>query len=154
MGDTLEVGRSVVATAPVRIADVGGWTDTWFGAPGRVCHVAVGPGVRVDAEITADSGVLRLVAPGIGIDREVVSASGGAGALNLLDHAVAAVLDAMPLPAHLGIDLTITSAVPPGASLGTSASVLVATIGALDALVADGTRLPAEIAVLAHEVET
>ena len=37
--------RRVRATAPVRVADVGGWTDTWFGSPGQVCSVAVGPAV-------------------------------------------------------------------------------------------------------------
>ena len=41
--------QAATATAPVRIADVGGWTDTWFGSPGHVCHLAVGPGVTVRA---------------------------------------------------------------------------------------------------------
>ncbi len=78
---------AVVATAPVRVADVGGWTDTWFGAPGRVCHLAVGPGVRVEARLVdaalaleggADGGdhsdlspPVRLVASALGVDQWV-----------------------------------------------------------------------------------
>jgi D-glycero-alpha-D-manno-heptose-7-phosphate kinase len=65
-----------VATAPVRIADVGGWTDTWFGSPGRVCHLAVGPGVRVEATLLdADprgcERPVRLVAPDLAEDYRV-----------------------------------------------------------------------------------
>ena len=43
---------------------------------------------------------------------------------------------------------------PPGASLGTSASVVVALLGALDELVGGGRRLPDDLARLAHQVET
>jgi D-glycero-alpha-D-manno-heptose-7-phosphate kinase len=161
----VEVGRQVVATAPVRIADVGGWTDTWFGSPGRVCHVAVGPGVEVRASIVRRSpeGPVHLIAPDIGVDQFV--GPGGApeaptwatprpGRHPLLEHAIAAVIGDVDLPAELGIELHITSQVPAGASLGTSAAVLVAVLGALDALVAGGKRLPVELAVLAHQVET
>lgn len=155
----------VVATAPVRVADVGGWTDTWFGSPGQVCHLAVGPGVTVDARWTTVAQVqgapcVHLLAPAIGLDRLIgVPVLPPPGADALLDHAVAAVLDGMDLAAaapagRTGIEVRISSAVPPGASLGTSASVLVALIGALDALVAGGGRSPAEVAVLAHQVET
>ncbi|MBX3285868.1 MAG: hypothetical protein KF703_11045, partial [Actinobacteria bacterium] len=65
------VGRRAVASVPVRVADVGGWTDTWFGSPGRVCSLAVGPGVEVAAEVVARAGgeaPVRLVAPAIGLD--------------------------------------------------------------------------------------
>ena len=37
----------IEASAPVRICDNGGWTDTWFGGPGRVVNIAVTPGVEV-----------------------------------------------------------------------------------------------------------
>ena len=39
--------RVVHASAPIRICDNGGWTDTWFGGPGRVVNIAVEPGVEV-----------------------------------------------------------------------------------------------------------
>jgi D-glycero-alpha-D-manno-heptose-7-phosphate kinase len=165
----LVVGRRVVATAPVRVADVGGWTDTWFGSPGRVCHVAVGPGVEVDARLVEHpgpapgAGAVHLVAPDIGVD-QVVGPGGhpeapswttpAPGRHPLLEHAVASVVGPAALPVDLGIEVRISSQVPPGASLGTSAAVLVALIGALDALIAGEQRFPEELAVLAHQVET
>ncbi len=36
---------SAVARTPVRAADAGGWTDTWFAGHGVVCSVALGPAV-------------------------------------------------------------------------------------------------------------
>jgi D-glycero-alpha-D-manno-heptose-7-phosphate kinase len=155
----------VVATAPVRVADVGGWTDTWFGAPGRVCHLAVGPGVRVEARLvaTGDSGPaapLRLVARPLGVDQWVgPSAEGGwarprPGVHPLLEHAAAAILEADPVAEGRAVEVVIDSAVPPGASLGTSAAVVVAMLGALDVLLAGGRRTPEDVARLAHEVET
>ncbi len=159
------VGRRVVAAAPVRVADVGGWTDTWFGSPGRVCHVAVGPGVEVGAMLVSRSpqGVVRLVAPDIGVDQFVGPgglpdapswATPTLGRHPLLEHAIAAVMGEVVLPDEIGVRLQISSRVPAGASLGTSASVLIAVLGALDALVAGGRRSPADLAVLAHHVET
>lgn len=161
----LAVGARVRASAPVRVADVGGWTDTWFGSPGRVCHLAVGPGVAVEAALVerAAAGPVHLIAPDIGVDQFV--GPGGApeaptwttpspGRHPILEHAIAAVVGAAPLPDHVGIEVRISSHVPPGASLGTSAAVLVSLLGALDALLAGGTRFAAELAVLAHQVET
>jgi D-glycero-alpha-D-manno-heptose-7-phosphate kinase len=107
----------VIATAPVRVCDVGGWTDTWFAGHGRVCSIAVRPGVRVE------------VRPG---------ARDGAGAL----------LDAVLAEAGVhDVHLVVTSAVPPGSSLGTSAAVVVAALAALG--------VPRdELARRAHRVET
>ncbi len=39
--------RAVRASAPVRICDVGGWTDTWFAGHGQVLNIAVTPAVGV-----------------------------------------------------------------------------------------------------------
>jgi len=36
--------RVIRAEAPVRICDLGGWTDTWFAEHGAVCSIAVTPG--------------------------------------------------------------------------------------------------------------
>lgn len=155
---------AVVATAPVRVADVGGWTDTWFGSPGQVCHLAVGPGVEVEARRSAEPGV-RLHAPAVEADAYEVrpSPSGGwavplPGRHPLLEHAIGAIVEGVgPLEdgsSMPGVELAVRSEVPPGASLGTSASVVVALLGALDALLAGGHRSAAELAVLAHQVET
>jgi D-glycero-alpha-D-manno-heptose-7-phosphate kinase len=72
----------------------------------------------------------------------------------LIEHAIGAVLDGVVVADAVAIDVVVRSAVPPGASLGTSASVVVALLGALDALVAGGGRSPEDLARLAHEVET
>lgn len=159
-----------VATAPVRIADVGGWTDTWFGSPGRVCHLAVGPGVTVEAALVrapqpaADphdpAGLpVRVVAPDLGIDcRTGPSPEHGwarpwPGRQPLLEHAVAAGMDGVMLVPGQGVDLSISSSVPPGASLGTSASVVVAVLAAFDALFGRLRNAP-DLAAAAHRVET
>ncbi|MGN6693503.1 MAG: GHMP family kinase ATP-binding protein [Aquihabitans sp.] len=159
-----EVGRRAVARAPVRVADVGGWTDTWFGSPGRVCHVAVGPGVEVVAELVRRGPApVRLVAADIGVDQAV--APGGSrdaptwatpspGLHPLLEHAIASIVASAEVPEDLGVDVRIASLVPPGASLGTSGAVVVALLGALDGLLCAEARFPEELAVLAHQVET
>jgi D-glycero-alpha-D-manno-heptose-7-phosphate kinase len=119
-----------VATAPVRVADVGGWTDTWFARSGAVCNVAVGPGARV--EVRRRPGPATVVAP------QVTSTA-------LLDGAVAAW-------GGDGVELHVVAAVPPACSVGTSAAVLVALVAALAAV--DGEDLtPDEAARRAWQVE-
>ena len=41
----------VLATAPIRICDIGGWTDTWFARHGQVFNMAVRPGVGVRIDV-------------------------------------------------------------------------------------------------------
>ena len=141
----------VVARAPVRVADVGGWTDTWFARRGRVCHLAVGPGaevtVRMEPGRAGEGTSVDLVALG---ERRLIVVGTTPCGTDLLLHALDAGLAGCG-DAHLRVE--VRSAVPPGASLGTSASVLVALLGALDAL-RGGGRSPAEVARWAHEVET
>jgi len=146
---------SVVATAPVRVADVGGWTDTWFGAPGQVCHLGVGPGVSVEACLVDDRppGSVHLWPRDLGPRYAVPIGGPVPGTHPLLDHAIAEALDGRTLPDGTSLDLTVASAVPVGASLGTSAAVLVALIGAVDAVLGV-PRPPAELAVAAHRAET
>lgn len=200
--------RAVRAHAPVRVCDVGGWTDTWFGSPGQVCSVAVAPGVEVLAELVHEpgppndcGGQVHLVAPDLGedyrfgpatpsvdpaptpsvgarpgpdadalVDAEAsddVSAWDGYVPVRqpLLEHAVAEALTRHPLAPGEAVRVTITSVVPVGASLGTSAAVLVALLAALDGLLG-GQSLPAgspeapdpvdrpDLARRAHAVET
>jgi D-glycero-alpha-D-manno-heptose-7-phosphate kinase len=154
---------AATATAPVRIADVGGWTDTWFGSPGHVCHLAVGPGVTVRAARTNVDDATRPVhvrAPDLGADYRVAPSPTYGWATPtplrhpLIEHAVGIVLADASLPRGDGIAMTITSAVPPGASLGTSAAVLVATLAALHTLVGDEPPGASALAEQAHAVET
>ncbi len=159
----------VVVRAPVRVADVGGWTDTWFGAPGRVCSLAVGPGVRVEAVLnhTEPDGAhlpVRIVAPDLGENYRM----GPAGSLRspgwhhtvparhpLLELAVAATVELIGTDlSERAIELYITSAVPPGASLGTSSAVVVTIMAAVDALVGGFGLSGSGLAAVAHRVET
>src|SRR3974390_2337601 len=43
--------RVVNAVAPIRICDNGGWTDTWFGGPGKVFNIGVSPYVKVQIHV-------------------------------------------------------------------------------------------------------
>lgn len=133
----LEVGNLARARVPVRVCDVGGWTDTWFGSPGQVCHLAMEPGVEVLARLVKSQNLKPLEDP-------------------LLQAAIDSVVNSSSslLKPGLGIELEITSAVPAGASVGTSASVLVGIVAAVDVLVGGAMRSPEEIAVLAHYAET
>ena len=151
--------RTVRATAPVRICDIGGWTDTWFAGHGAVFHLAVTPGVEVR---------LRVRPSGAGAGAGA-GAGGGRVSLDVGDQdgpywfdpsappgrqpLVEATLAEAGLPADIAVELAVSWGVPPGSATGTSASVAVALIGALD-LVAGRTRSALEVAALAHRVET
>lgn len=130
---------------PVRACDVGGWTDTWFAGTGRVCSLALGPGVTVRAEPTGD-GRVEVHLPDLG-DR-----------FHLDDvpdrHRLVAesVHEADPADG-LGVRLTVSAAVPPATSLGTSGAVCVGVIAAVDALVRGEIRPPGALAEAAHRVE-
>ena len=161
-----EILGRVVAQAPVRVADVGGWTDTWFGSPGRVCYLAMGPAVQVDTALIGvdpDRGLapVRVVARDLGVDHRIGPAEDGHWRTTvptrhpLLEQAIGQLMEGVAtLPRGLAMEVWITSSVPAGASLGTSASVVVAILGALDELVGDGFRTRYELAALAHRVET
>src|SRR3972149_8228615 len=47
----LRLLRSINSIAPIRIADNGGWTDTWFTKHGRVFNIAVSPFAEVLLEV-------------------------------------------------------------------------------------------------------
>ena len=41
------------AVAPIRICDIGGWTDTWFAGFGAVFNIAVYPYVEVQIQVSS-----------------------------------------------------------------------------------------------------
>jgi D-glycero-alpha-D-manno-heptose-7-phosphate kinase len=136
------------ASVPVRVCDVGGWTDTWFGEPGRVVNVAVGPGVEVT--VVAGNGpeavVLHVGSFG---DRYAVEPGAGRDRRHpLLEAAV----DALPPPPGTAVELSVRSEVPAGCGTGTSAAVAVGAIGALAAVRGDQMP-PRQAAYLAHRLE-
>ena len=144
--------RIVNSVAPIRICDLGGWTDTWFAEYGRVLNIAVYPYVQCQMVVQpakSRRGKLTIHAENYG-DRYTLDPQAVVyGKHPLLDAAV----DAMEIPRNLDIEVTIFSEAPGGCSTGTSASVSVALIGALDALT-PGRMTAGEVAAKAHEVET
>src|SRR5580700_9607280 len=97
----------IEASAPVRICDIGGWTDTWFGGPGRVLNVAVRPGVEVSVRSTGGAGPVVLVVESFG-DRYPVEP----GARRQARHPLLeAAIDAFPPTGPGQVTVTIRSAV-------------------------------------------
>jgi D-glycero-alpha-D-manno-heptose-7-phosphate kinase len=144
--------RIIKALAPVRVCDIGGWTDTWFARHGWVFNIAVAPHVEVEVAVdtrppTGDR--VTIHAENFG-DRYAVDPDD----MHYGKHPlIEAAIEIMDVPKDLSLRINIFSAAPPGASVGTSAAVSVAIIGALAHLV----RAPwtaHEVARLAHSVET
>jgi D-glycero-alpha-D-manno-heptose-7-phosphate kinase len=141
----------VNSTAPIRICDNGGWTDTWFAGHGKVFNIGMQPYVEVQLAVHAiGSRPDRVVidAQNYG-DRYSFEPGARPGRHPLLEAAIAEV----GLPDGISVEISIRSEVPAGCSTGTSASVTVALIGALDALTS-GRMTQHDIAYAAHRVET
>jgi D-glycero-alpha-D-manno-heptose-7-phosphate kinase len=144
--------RVVNSAAPIRICDIGGWTDTWFAGHGKIFNIGVYPYVEVQIAVyprSARAERVMLYAENYGERFAVTPGEPTYARHPLLEAAVEEVL----LPEEYALDITIHSQVPAGASTGTSAAVTVALIGALDALT-PGRMSPHEVAYAAHRVET
>ncbi len=139
----------VTAVAPIRVCDLGGWTDTWFSRTGKVVNIAVTPGVEVRVRtVEAGSITHRIVLDVANFGERYGFELGRApGRHPLLE----AVIDDIGAPDGLALEIRVASEVPAGSSTGTSAAVAVALIGALDALA--GPRSALEVAQAAHRVE-
>lgn len=141
---------AVTAHTPVRACDAGGWTDTWFAGHGTVCTLAVGPAVTVTVTVddALPAGTVALDVPAFG-DHYAFAVGDQPGRHPLLEATVARHADR----AAAGLRITTTTLVPPGSGLGTSASVVVALVGALEALAGHPVDAAA-VARAAHDVET
>ncbi|MGB1252821.1 MAG: GHMP kinase [Candidatus Promineifilaceae bacterium] len=144
--------RTINATAPTRICDNGGWTDTWFAEYGAIFNIAVKPNAQVQLKVYPNDGSrpqVLLHAENYG-DRYAVDLNrDGWDRHPLLEAAIKMV----ELPSDVAIEATIYSDAPAGASTGTSAAVTVALLGALDVLT-DGRMSAHEVAHAAQRVET
>jgi D-glycero-alpha-D-manno-heptose-7-phosphate kinase len=138
----------IEASVPVRICDIGGWTDTWFGGPGRVVNVAVRPGLTVAIRRTDDPGVVRLAVHDDAASYEVVPGSRRVARHPLLEAAI----DALPPPEGLGIAVGVRSSVPPGCGAGTSAAVAVGLLAGLAAVRSEHWSRR-DLAYAAHRLE-
>ena len=143
--------KIINAVAPIRICDIGGWTDTWFAKYGNIFNIAVYPYVEVQIKISEQKTDKRIT---INLENFGDRYSLNPNNISYNKHPlIEAAIDVMEIPENLAFDITIFSTAPPGASTGTSAAVSVAVIGALDTLTA-GKLSPHEIAALAHSLET
>lgn len=142
--------------APIRICDLGGWTDTWFAEHGRVFNIGVSPYAEVQIAV-------RSAAKGMGSTVIHAKNFGESYTFDLRQHSsslgwnrhplLEAAIEYMALPGSLDLEITIHSQAPAGAATGTSAAVTVALLGALDAIT-PGQMNPDEIAEAAWKVET
>ena len=143
--------RIINAVAPIRIADNGGWTDTWFAQYGKIFNIAVAPYAETQIEVFArDEQPERIVlyAENYG-ERYVVHPEQGQWDKHPL---LEAAIQRMQMPDDVAVQVTIFSEAPAGASTGTSAAVTVALVGALSHLTPE--RLSAQqVAEIAHSIE-
>ena len=136
-----------LASAPVRTADIGGWTDTWFAGVGAVCNIAIDH--RAQVTIVHEPDAVPKVDLSLAITGERYSYRPGEppGRHAIIEHAINAT---MP---EGSVTITIDDSIEPGSGLGTSAAVMVALVAGL--LACDGHPMdPEDIATRAHLYET
>ena len=152
MSKCARTGCVINAMAPIRVNDLGGWTDTWFAGTGAVLNIGVYPYAEVQIRVReerAEKGRIALHVENFGHRYELEP-----GRITYDEHPLLeASIDIMDLPESLSFEVNLYSEAPAGASTGTSAAVSVALLGALD-LLTPGMRTPHELAMLAHRVET
>ncbi len=138
----------IQATAPIRICDNGGWTDTWFGGPGRVLNIAVVPGVAVSNRPAAGPDLVVIDVQAFGDRYPIVPGAPRDARHPLLEAAV----DSFPPARDVPVEIIVRSAVPAGCGTGTSAAVAVALVGGL-AWARSEPLSPRAIAYAAHRLE-
>jgi D-glycero-alpha-D-manno-heptose-7-phosphate kinase len=143
--------RIINAMAPIRVCDLGGWTDTWFADVGAVCNIGVYPYAEVQVCVSPSERPKPRIAIHVENfgDRYVLDPSNIVYDKHPL---LEASIDILQLK-DLSFEINLYSMAPSGCSTGTSAAVSVALLGALDMLT-PGRHTPHEIAALAHRVET
>jgi len=144
--------RRIRSSAPTRICDIGGWTDTWFAQHGKVFNIAVSPCVQVELDLFENDeqpAPFTIHARNYNERYSIAQPNGKYDRHPLIEAA----LDCIRPPENLALELSIYSEAPAGASTGTSAAVTVAVIGALNHI-ARGELEPYEVAATAHRIET
>lgn len=139
--------REVITRAPVRICDIGGWTDTWYYHEGAVFHFCVDLYSHVRL-IKNGEKKIRIFAKDLGKSTEILNFKNIEynGNLDLLKAAV------KRMEVYSGVDIYVRADAPPGCGTGTSASVAVALISTLATY--KGLHLDQkDISVLAHKLE-
>ena len=137
----------IFSRAPVRICDIGGWTDTWFYPKGAVFNICIDlySYIRI---VPNNLNCINIISENLNLRAEIqdLNEISYDGNLDLVKAAV------KRMNIEKGIDIYIRTEAPPGCGTGTSASVAVALIAAL-ARFSRKNLTPREIAKLAHELE-
>jgi len=145
--------KIIHARAPLRVNDIGGWTDTWFAREGRVLNMAVAPPVEVQVKVfkNRERRTKRVLvhAENYGESFWVNPDLPAASPHPFLQYIIARLRP----PDNLKVEVNLFSPVPAGISTGTSAAVCVALLGALSYL-RSGEVVIKDIVSLAHRVET
>jgi D-glycero-alpha-D-manno-heptose-7-phosphate kinase len=145
--------KTIHAIAPIRINDIGGWTDTWFAQEGKVLNMSVFPLVEVRIKVLGNKE---------NIDQRVLVRLENYGEALWINPEkpiydqhplIQGAVNSFPIPKDVILHINLYSHMPAGSSTGTSASVCVALLSALDQL-HSRTHSAHEIAYLAHRVET
>lgn len=141
------------SSAPIRICDLGGWTDTSFSETGNVLNFAVRPRVHCLIELKSvmeKAGKVAIVLPNLNqaylFRRDIQKNEKG-------NKFIDTVLRCMTIPSYADLKIKVFSDVPPGSSTGTSAAVMVSILGALMKLnngIIDSKRIIEK----AHNIET
>jgi len=145
--------KIIYSNAPIRINDIGGWTDTWFSGEGKVLNMGVSPSVEVQIKIYENRKIRegKVLVHAVNY-RETFFINPEKPSYD--NHPLLqAAMSSLPIPKEFDLEVTIRSRVPAGSSTGTSASVCVALLGALCHLISQKLSLD-EIVSLAHRVET
>lgn len=145
--------KTIHAIAPIRINDIGGWTDTWFAQQGKVLNMAVFPLVEVRIQVLENKKK---------VDQRVLVRLENYGEslwINPDNPAfdqhplIQGTINFMPIPKNMMLQISLFSHVPAGSSTGTSASVCVTLLAALSQLFHQSYSAD-KIANMAHRVET
>ncbi len=142
------MAQVIMARAPVRNADLGGWRDTRLFSSGKVLNMAIRLYTYVTLVASREGGV-HIESHDIGDSEDIrsVREMEYAGTLGLLKAAIGS------SGATGGLKLIVRSEAPPASGLGSSAALAVATLGALYRH--RGTSfLPHQIATNAQRLET
>jgi len=138
---------NIFSRAPVRICDIGGWTDTWYCPNGAVFNICVDlySYVRIIPSINKS---ITIISENLNLQTEInnLDKIEYDGKLDLLKSAV------KRMGIKKGAKIYVRTEAPPGCGTGTSASVAVALIAAL-AKFSETKLKPEDIASLAHKLE-
>ena len=140
--------KVIFSRAPVRVCDIGGWTDTWFYRNGAVFNFCVDLYCYIRL-VENNTNSINIISENLDLNEKIKDFRKIEynGTLDLLKAAV------KRMDINSGLDIYARSDAPPGCGTGTSASIAVALIGAL-AKYSEKYLNPYQIAELAHKLET